>query len=89
MKAQIIVQGIVQGVSYRFFTVDMAKQYNIRGYCRNLSDGNVEVIAEGDEGMVNEFIKQLKIGPPAAHVTGIDVRWDNTDSEFDNFGIRY
>lgn len=89
MKAQIIVQGIVQGVSYRFFTVDMAKQYNIRGYCRNLSDGNVEVIAEGDEGMVNEFIKQLKIGPPAAHVTGIDIKWDDTDSEFDNFGIRY
>ena len=89
MKAQIIVQGIVQGVSYRFFTVDMAKQYNIRGYCRNLSDGNVEVIAEGDEGMVNEFIKQLKIGPPAAHVTGIDVKWDNSDSGFDDFDIRY
>jgi acylphosphatase len=89
MKAQIIVQGIVQGVSYRFFTVDMAKQYNIRGYCRNLPDGNVEVIAEGDEGMVNEFIKQLKIGPPAAHVTSIDVKWDNTDSGFDDFGIRY
>jgi acylphosphatase len=89
MKAQIIVQGIVQGVSYRFFAVKMAKQHNIKGYARNLPDGNVEVIAEGDEGMVNEFIKQLKIGPPAAHVTGIDVKWDNTDSGFDNFGIRY
>ena len=89
MKAQIIVQGIVQGVSYRFFTVDMAKQYNIRGYCRNLPDGNVEVIAEGNESMVNEFIKQLKIGPSAAHVTGIDVKWDNTDSGFDNFEIKY
>jgi len=89
MKAEIIVQGIVQGVNYRFFTVNMAKQYNIRGYCRNLLDGNVEVIAEGDKGMLNEFIKRLKIGPPSAHVTGINVKWDNTDSGFDGFDIRY
>ncbi len=89
MKAQIIVQGIVQGVNYRFFTVNMAEQYNIRGYCLNLPDGNVEVVAEGDKGMLNEFIERLKIGPPSAHVTGIDVKWDNTDSGFDDFGIRY
>jgi acylphosphatase len=89
MKATIIVQGIVQGVGYRFFAVEIAKQYNIKGYARNLPDGNVEVIAEGDEGMLNEFIKRLKIGPGSARVTGIDVKWDDTDFGFDSFDIRF
>jgi acylphosphatase len=89
MKATIIVQGLVQGVGYRFFAVDIAKQYNIKGYARNLLDGNVEVIAEGDEGMLNEFIKRLKVGPGSARVTGIDVKWDDTDFGFDSFDIRF
>lgn len=89
MKATIIVQGLVQGVGYRFFTVEMAKQYNIKGYARNLPDGNVEVIAEGDEGMINDFIKRLKVGPSSARVTGIDIKWDDTDFGFDTFDIRF
>ena len=89
MKATIIVQGIVQGVGYRFFAVEMAKQYKIKGYARNLPDGNVEVIAEGDEGLVNDFIKRLKVGPPSARVTGINVKRDDTDFGFDTFDIRF
>ena len=85
----IIVQGLVQGVGYRFFTVEIAEQYNIKGYARNLPDGNVEVVAEGDEGMLNDFIKRLKIGPPSARVTGVDIKWDDADSGFENFDIRY
>jgi acylphosphatase len=89
MKALIIVQGLVQGVGYRFFTVDMARQYNIKGYARNLPNGDVEVVAEGDKGMLNDFIKKLKIGPGSAQVTGIDIKWDETDFGFDTFDIRY
>lgn len=89
MKATIIVQGVVQGVGYRFFTVEIAKQYNIKGYARNLPDGNVEVIAEGDEGMINDFIKRLKVGPPSARVTGIDIRWDDVEFGFETFDIRF
>ena len=89
MKALIIVQGLVQGVGYRFFTVEMAKQYNIKGYARNLPDGNVEVVAEGDEGMINDFIKRLKVGPASARVTGVDIKWDEADFGFENFDIRF
>lgn len=89
MRALIIVQGLVQGVGYRFFAVEMAKQYNIKGYARNLPDGNVEVVAEGDEGMIKDFIKRLKVGPPSARVTGVEIKWDDGDFGFENFDIRF
>jgi acylphosphatase len=89
MKAVIVIQGIVQGVGYRFFAVAQAKQYNVRGYTRNLPDGSVEVVAEGDQGMLNELIKKLKIGPYSAHVTGIDVRQTEEENGFTDFDIRF
>jgi acylphosphatase len=89
MKAVIIVQGFVQGIGYRFFTVEQAKRYKVKGYVRNLPDGGVEVIAEGDEGLLKDFIRALKIGPASAHVTGIDVKWSDTEFGFTDFDIRY
>jgi acylphosphatase len=89
MKASIIVQGLVQGVGYRFFTVDMARKYKIKGYARNLPDGNVEVIAEGNQGMLNDFVKQLKIGPHSSKVTAIDVKWSEQEYGYTDFNIRY
>jgi acylphosphatase len=89
MKASIIIQGLVQGVGYRFFALEMAKQYNIKGYARNLPDGNVEVIAEGNQGMLSDFIKQLKIGPRSSRVTGVDVQWSEQEQGYTDFTIRY
>jgi len=89
MKATIIVQGMVQGVGYRFFAVDQAKQYKIRGYAKNLPNGDVEVVAEGDEGLIKDYIEQLKVGPVSAHVTAVDVEWSDTEFGFNNFDIRY
>ena len=89
MKATIIIQGVVQGVGYRFFAVDQAKQYNIRGYAKNLPNGDVEVVAEGDEGMIKDYIEQLKVGPVSAHVTGVNVEWIESEFGFKNFDIRY
>lgn len=89
MKVVLVVQGLVQGVGYRFFVVEQAKEYHIKGYARNLSDGNVEVIAEGDKGMLNEFIEQLRIGPPSSRVTGFDVKWSEEEYGFTDFDIRF
>ena len=89
MRVQIIIQGLVQGVGYRFFAIDLARQYNVRGYVRNLPDGCVEVIAEGDKGILNDFINRLKIGSASAHVTGINVDWSDEEYGFDNFDIRF
>lgn len=89
MMAHIIVQGLVQGVGYRFFVIRKAQEYHIRGYVRNLPDRNVEVVAQGEKALVHEFIEQLKIGPVSAHVTSVDVEWSEQGPEFSDFDVRF
>jgi len=89
MKALIAIQGVVQGVGYRFFVIKQAQLYNIKGYTRNLPNGFVEVVAEGEQGMLNDFIERLKIGPAAAQVTGVDVKWSEKEEGFTNFRVQF
>ncbi|MBN2620827.1 acylphosphatase [candidate division WOR-3 bacterium] len=89
MRALIIVQGIVHGVGYRFFAVEQAKRFMIRGYAKNLPDNTVEIVAEGDENAIKGFVEQLRIGPPSAHVSAVDVEWKDSEFGFSDFDIRY
>lgn len=89
MQARIIVSGLVQGVNFRYFTLKQAQKIGIKGYVRNLPDGSVEAIALGEKWMIDEFTKQLKIGPASSRVTGIDIQPVEADEQFDNFEIRY
>jgi acylphosphatase len=89
MKAEIIVQGVVQGVGYRFFVLNQARLYDVKGYVKNMPDGTVQVLAEGKKGMVKDFVERLRIGPLSAHVTGIDVKWHEKDSGFTEFRLQY
>ena len=89
MKAEIVVQGVVQGVGYRFFVLNQAHLSDLRGYVRNLPNGSVEVVAEGEKGIIKDFIGRLRIGPMSAHVTGVDVNWHDEESGYTEFGLRY
>jgi acylphosphatase len=89
VKARIIIQGLVQGVGYRFFVVQQAQFYQMRGYVRNLSSGHVEVVAEAEKGILDDFIKQLTIGPSSAHITGVDVTWFENEDGFTDFTVTY
>lgn len=89
MRAEIIIQGLVQGVGYRFFVIEQARDFHVNGYVRNLPDGRVEVVAEADKGILNDFINMLKIGPPPAHIAGIDVKWHEEDIGFTDFGVKF
>lgn len=89
MHAEIIVQGVVQGVGYRFFAMQKAKEYGITGYVQNLPDGNVLVVAEGERGMLNDFIKELEIGPPSSTVTKIDIKFSENMTGYKNFNVRF
>lgn len=89
MKAEIVVQGVVQGVGYRFFVLNQAHLYDLKGYVRNLPNGSVEVVAEGEKGLVKDFIDRLRIGPMSAHVTGIDVKWYKEDSGYTEFRLQH
>ncbi len=89
VRLNAIVKGYVQGVGYRFFTVRKALGYGITGWVKNLRDGNVQVVAEGERSIVEEFIKDLKVGPYSANVTDIEIKWEKYTGEFQTFEVRY
>ncbi len=89
VRLNAIVKGYVQGVGYRFFAVRKAKEYGLKGWVKNLNDGNVQVVAEGERSILEEFIKDLKIGPYSANVTDIDIKWEKYTGEFKNFDVRF
>ena len=68
------MSGRVQGVFYRASTRQRAQELGCRGYARNLPDGRVEVLAVGEPAAVHALIEWLRQGPPAAHVTDVNVQ---------------
>jgi acylphosphatase len=88
VRAHMIVEGMVQGVGFRWFTAREAQHLGLAGFVRNLSDGSVEVEAEGERGMVEELIGQLKLGPRASDVRDIHVTWQTPLMEKVRFEIR-
>lgn len=69
---RFIVKGEVQGVGFRYFAMRAARQAGVAGTVRNLTDGNVEAIAEGAHAAVAEFRATLEQGPSYGHVTQVD-----------------
>jgi len=70
-----VVTGRVQGVGFRFFAQDRAREHGLSGSVRNLPDGSVEVEAEGARPALDAFLGELHQGPPAARVSDVAVRW--------------
>ena len=68
------MSGRVQGVFYRGTTVSRAREMGITGYARNLPDGRVEVLVQGPQAVVEDFITWLWIGSVASKVTAVEVR---------------
>ena len=84
------VYGHVQGVFFRYFVQDVARGFGLKGYVRNLPNGDaIEVEAEGDRQQLEKLVEQLKIGPSTARVENIEISWSDYSRQFNNFGIRY
>lgn len=88
-RAKIIVNGLVQGVGFRYFVIRHADNLNLKGYTQNLLTGEVLTEVEGDESLIQELIKQLKIGPSRSHVVNCLVDWSDYKNEFKRFEVRY
>lgn len=88
-RAHIIVKGNVQGVLFRSNTKNIALELGLNGYVKNLSDGSVGVVAEGSEEKIKKLIEFCKIGPRAAKVESIDVKFEKPKNEFYGFEIMY
>ena len=83
------VSGRVQGVGYRYYITDRARELRVTGYAKNLADGTVEVVAEGQEPVLREVIGMLYAREdPIILVDGLEVTWGDATGEFSGFGIR-
>ena len=89
IRVHLFVTGDVQGVFYRAETASRAQQLNITGWVRNLPDGRVEAILEGEETNVQKIIDFCRKGPPNACVVDIDATRHEWKGEFESFTIRY
>ena len=87
-RLQALVRGRVQGVFFRDFTQRHATRLALVGWVRNLSDGGtIEVLAEGSRSALEELLADLRKGPAGATVTGVDVEWSKSRSEFGEFRV--
>ena len=78
MRLTALVNGAVQGVGYRNWVQRHARDLNLSGYAENLSDGRVEVIAEGNEANLKRLLHWLKQGPPHARVKGVETQYSES-----------
>jgi len=87
--AELLVEGRVQGVGYRYFVQRKAAQLGLAGYVMNLKDGSVRVRVEGNRELIEELARELTKGPPLALVENLAVTWRPPTGRFTSFGIRY
>ena len=80
-----IVQGRVQGVYFRASVQHRAIALHLTGWVRNLSNGAVEVQAEGNRKQLEELLQYLHKGPPAARVEEVTVKWGDYTGDFSTF----
>jgi len=84
-----VVVGRVQGVGFRDFVIERARPLGLRGYVRNDSTGNVEVVAQGTRPALERLLMLLQQGPPAALVHDIQFAWREPTEHFGGFYLRY
>lgn len=88
-RAHVWISGRVQGVFFRAFTRDMAVQMGLTGWARNLSDGRVEAVFEGDADIVEAMLRWCHHGSPMSRVDSVDVREEDYAGDLESFRITY
>jgi acylphosphatase len=89
VAAKVLISGNVQGVGFRYFTTDLARNYGVNGWVRNLATGDVEVEIEGDKSLVSGFLKELKAGPRYGRIGNFQIEWKPYEGKYDSFQVRF
>lgn len=84
-QLHIKISGRVQGVGFRYSTVQLAQKLNLTGWIRNSEDGGVEIMAEGEENNLQELLKWTQTGPPSAQVENVEHALSDATHEFQEF----
>jgi acylphosphatase len=88
VRATVRFHGRVQGVYFRAHCEDRARSLGLQGYVRNLADGSVEALFEGERELVEQCIEWNRGSQPAARVTRVDIDWGTATGEYESFEIR-
>lgn len=88
-RVHLIISGRVQGIYYRAFTRDAAIFLGLAGWVKNLYDGRVEALFEGEKAAIEQVIKDCHAGPQGAVVDNIEVMWETYKGDLKDFEIQY
>lgn len=88
-RLRIVVKGLVQGVLFRAYAKRRANSLGLNGYVKNMQDGSVAIVVEGDDSAVESFLRWCKRGSPASRVASVDAEEEDYRNEFVSFEIRY
>lgn len=86
-RAHFIVEGLVQGVCYRMTACEEAVRLGLTGWVRNLAEGDVEIMAEGDDKALGAFLNWCRRGPRYARVSQVNEEYSEPTGEFNGFEI--
>lgn len=86
-RVRVIISGRVQGVYFRHFTKVKASELGVRGWVKNLDDGRVEAVFEGDPGPVRAMVDWCHHGPPTARVDSVEISFEDYRGDFTGFRV--
>jgi acylphosphatase len=86
-RLHLLLTGRVQGVNFRNFVAAAANQIQVTGWVRNLNDGRVEVLAEGEEEILDKLRDACREGPAFGRVDALSAYWEESSEEFDSFVV--
>ncbi len=87
-EIHIFVSGLVQGVGFRASVKRHAQLHGIKGYVRNLSDGRVEICAQGTEEQIHSFLESIQTKPGLGKVSSLDTKYRPLQETYSNFDLR-
>lgn len=86
-RVHLMIEGRVQGVGFRYFSYMTGIDLHLKGWVRNRSNGDVEILAQGPNEKLYELIRAARSGPDMAVVTDVDVEWQETGNDLPPFTI--
>ena len=87
-RMEAFFTGMVQGVGFRFTVDKIARDYEVGGFVRNLPGGQVELVAEGEEEVLQEFLAVIRESQMQPYIQDLQVSWKSTENNFQSFTIR-
>ncbi|MCQ5376107.1 MAG: acylphosphatase [Methanomassiliicoccales archaeon] len=88
-RAEVKFSGKVQGVYFRAYTKRFADELGVVGFVKNMPDGSVYAVFEGEKELIDEVVRKLREEHPYARVNSIEIKWSSFRDEFDEFKILY